>query len=76
MQDAHGTEVAIVASDLSDEDLERELAQAHEKRHGIFVSGTADQLINLSYRTRELQCEYLRRFASQITEAVAKSEDC
>ena len=57
MQDANGTEVGIVASDLSDEDLERELAHAHEKRHDIFVNGTADQLIN---RTHELACEYLR----------------
>jgi hypothetical protein len=76
MQDAYGTEVGIEAGDLSDEDLERELAHAHEKRHDIFVSGTADQLINLSNRTRELECEYLRRFATQVTEAAAKSEDC
>lgn len=76
MQDAHGTDVGIPPSDLSDEDLERELRHAHEKRHDIFVSGTADQLMNLSTRTRELECEYLRRFGDQVPEAAAKSEDC
>lgn len=76
MQEAHGSEVGIAASDLSDDDLEHELAHAHEKRHDIFVSGSADQLINLSNRTRELECEYLRRFGHRVREAVAKSEDC
>jgi hypothetical protein len=76
MQDAHGTDVGIAPSDLSDEDLERELAHSHEKRHDIFLSGTADQLINLSTRTRELECEYLRRFGHRVPEAAAKSEDC
>lgn len=76
MQDAHGTEVGIAAGDLSDEDLDRELTHAHEKRHDIFLTGTADQLINLSNRTRELECEYLRRFGNRVAEAAAKSEDC
>ena len=76
MQDAQGTEVGIAASDLSDDDLERELGHAHDKRHDIFLDGTADQLINLSNRTRELECEYLRRFGNRVSEAVAKFEDC
>jgi hypothetical protein len=76
MQDAHGTDVGIAASQLDDDDLDRELTHAHEKRHDIFVSGTADQLTNLTNRTRELECEYLRRFPERIHEASAKSEDC
>lgn len=76
MQDAHGIDVGIAPSDLSDEDLERELTHVHEKRHDIFLSGTADQLINLTSRARELECEYLRRFGDRVVEAAAKSEDC
>ena len=76
MRDAHGTELGIGAGDLSDEDLERELTDVHEKRHDIFFNGTADQLINLSNRTRELESEYLRRFATRVAEAAGKSEDC
>lgn len=76
MQDAHGADVGIAPNDLSDDDLDRELAHAHEKRHDIFLSGTADQLMNLTTRTRELECEFLRRFPERVHEATAKSEDC
>jgi hypothetical protein len=76
MQDAHGGDVAIAPNDLSDDDLERELTHAHEKRHDIFLTGTADQLLNLTTRTRELECEFLRRFPERVHEATAKSEDC
>lgn len=76
MQDAHGADVGIAPSQLSDEDVERELAHAHEKRHDIFLTGTADQLMNLTTRTRELECEFLRRFPERVHEATAKSEDC
>jgi hypothetical protein len=63
----------IPASKLSDEDLERELTHAHEKRHDIFVGGTVDQLHNHSVRTRELEQAYLQRFADKVTDAQQKA---
>jgi hypothetical protein len=65
-------DVGIPASDLDDDDLERELTHAHEKRHDIFVGGTADQLANHSSRTHELEAEYLRRFADRVKDASEK----
>jgi Family of unknown function (DUF6158) len=63
----------IPASDLSDDDLERELTHAHEKRHDIFVSGTVDQLRNHSLRTHDLEQAYLQRFADRVTDAEQKA---
>jgi hypothetical protein len=65
----------IAGADLSDDDLDRELRHAHEKRHDIFVDGTAEQLRNLDARTRELEAEYLRRFGDRVTEAAEKSRN-
>lgn len=76
MRHAHRPNVGVAPRDLSDEDLERELAHVHEMRHDIFLSGTADELINLSIRSRGLECEYLHRFADRVVEAAAKFEDC
>jgi hypothetical protein len=66
--------VGIPAGELDDDDLERELTHSHEKRHDIFVGGTADQLANHSSRTHELEAEYLRRFADRVKDAEAKAE--
>jgi hypothetical protein len=63
----------IPASELSDDDLERELAHAHEKRHDIFTDGTADQLRNHSARTSELERAYLQRFADRVKDADQKA---
>jgi len=49
----------IPASQLSDEDLERELTHAHEKRHDIFVGGTVDQHIRL------IKCRKCKRKITQ-----------
>jgi uncharacterized protein DUF6158 len=62
----------IPASELSDDDLERELTHAHEKRHDIFVDGTVDQLRNHSSRTSELEQAYLERFADRVKDAAEK----
>jgi hypothetical protein len=62
----------IPASELTDEDLERELRHCHEKRHEIFIAGSADQLRNLTMRTRELELEYLRRFPDRVRDAADK----
>jgi hypothetical protein len=66
------TTPGVPASELSDADLERELAHVHEKRHDIFLTGTAEQLHNHTLRTRELERAYLERFADRVTEADAK----
>jgi hypothetical protein len=63
----------IPASDLSDDDLERELTHAHEKRHDIFVDGTVDQLRNHSSRTAELEQAYLERFSDRVKDAAEKA---
>jgi len=68
-------DVGIPASDLDDDDLERELTHAHEKRHDIFVDGTADQLANHSSRTHELEAEYVRRFADRVKDAADKAQN-
>ena len=60
-------------SEVPDEHLEREVAHAHEKRHDIFVEGTAAAWANLLQRTAELEAEYLRRFPNRIAEAAQKS---
>jgi hypothetical protein len=65
--------MGIPAEELSDDDLDRELAHAHEKRHDIFLHGTVDQLRNHSTRTRELEHAYLRRFADKVADADAKA---
>ena len=64
----------IPASDLSDDDLERELAHVHEKRHDIFLTGTVDQLHNHTIRARELEQAYLARFPDRVTDAAAKAD--
>jgi uncharacterized protein DUF6158 len=64
----------IPADQLDDDDLERELAHAHEKRHDIFLDGTVDQLTNHTARTHELEQAYLRRFADRVKDAGQKVE--
>lgn len=59
-------------SEISDEELERELAHAHNKRHDTFVGGTAHAWDNLIQRTAQLEVEYLRRFPDRVAEAADK----
>jgi hypothetical protein len=62
----------IPAAELSDADLERELAHAHRKRHDTFVDGTANALATHTRRTAELEQEYLRRFPERVVEDAEK----
>lgn len=62
----------IPATELSDEDLDRELAHALEKRHDIFIDGTAEQLRNHSARTHELERAYLARFTERVNDGREK----
>jgi hypothetical protein len=63
----------IPASDLTDDDLDRELRHLHEKRQDIFVDGTVDQWRNHVLRTDELERAYLDRFADRVKDAAEKS---
>lgn len=64
----------ISGTDLTDEDLERELRHVHEKRHDILMTGPADALANNISRTLELESAYLQRFRDRVPEADAKLE--
>jgi hypothetical protein len=51
----------VPAGDLGEDDLVREIASLHQKRHDMLVDGTADQFRHHVERTDELEAEYLRR---------------
>jgi hypothetical protein len=56
-------------ADISDEDLDRELARLHEKRHDIPRTGSADAWADPRERTDQLEAGYLRRCTRGVTEA-------
>jgi hypothetical protein len=60
MQEPEGE--GVPATDLSDDDLRRELAQLHRTRHDTFLHGPTEALQHHSERTAELELEYLRRW--------------
>jgi len=65
----------VPAGDLSDEDLQRELAQLHRTRHDTFLHAPTEALQNHSERTAELELEYLRRWPRRdINEARLRHE--
>ncbi|HWG93688.1 MAG TPA: DUF6158 family protein [Mycobacteriales bacterium] len=59
----------IAPDQLSDEDLERELAHLHETRHDTFLHGSEDALHAHTVRTQELETEYLRRNPDRVVDA-------
>jgi hypothetical protein len=56
----------VPASELSDEDLDRELARLHETRRETFLSGSADALKHHTDRMLELEAAYAERFPDRI----------
>jgi Family of unknown function (DUF6158) len=54
--------LGVPPSELSEQDLRRELEHVHETRHATFLHGSLDALDAHSRRTAELEAEYLRRF--------------
>ena len=54
-------ETGLPARELSDEDLERQGAQAHATRNWVFLHGTAEQFQRHTERMLELEQEYLPR---------------
>jgi hypothetical protein len=63
-ENAHQDEagLGVAPSELSDEDLLRELASLHRTRHDALRHGPADALRQHSRRVGELEVEYMRRF--------------
>jgi hypothetical protein len=57
-----GDGVGVPASELSDDDLSRELGHLHETRDDTFRHGSPQALANHDARTEELEGEFLRRF--------------
>jgi Family of unknown function (DUF6158) len=52
----------VPPSQLSEQDLRRELEHVHETRHTTFLHGSPDALDAHTTRTAELEAEFLRRF--------------
>jgi len=52
----------VPPSDLSEQDLRRELQHVHETRHTTFLHGSDDALHAHTRRTADLEAEFLRRF--------------
>lgn len=67
---APGEHHGVPASDLSDEDLERQGAHAHETRNWVFLHGTAEQFRTHTERMLELEQEYLRRHPQRTWQGV------
>ena len=61
-------EVGVPAGQLSDADLDRELAQLHRTRHDTFLHASSNALDAHSARTSELESEYLRRHPERAVE--------
>ncbi|HEX2073994.1 MAG TPA: DUF6158 family protein [Geodermatophilus sp.] len=59
-------------SEISNEDLVRELDHMHQTRHDIFRTGRAEAWRNHLERTAQLEAEYLRRFPHGVTDAADK----
>ena len=54
--------LGVPPSDLSEQDLRRELQHVHETRHETFLHGSDDALEAHTERTADLEAEFLRRF--------------
>ena len=59
--DAFPEKTGVPPTELTDADLDRELAHLHETRHEVFLHGPTAALQNHSERTGDLELEYLRR---------------
>ena len=59
--------VGVAPGQLSDEDLDRELAHLHMTRRETFLSGSAEALRHHTDRMLELEAEFARRFPDRVT---------
>jgi Family of unknown function (DUF6158) len=60
------SKLGVGASQLSDEDLKRELLQLYRTREETFMSGSADALRVHTDRMLELEHEYASRFPEKV----------
>lgn len=63
------TNRGIPATELGDDDLERELGSLHRTRSHVVRSGTADALAEHTRRSAELEREYLTRHRPDLAES-------
>ena len=68
-------ERGVPASELSDEELERQGTQAHLTRNRVFLHGTAEQFRAHTDRMLELEQEYLRRHPKRTWQGSADQPD-
>ena len=61
MAEHHG----VPPSQLSEQDLRRELEHVHDTRHTTFLHGSHDALDAHTWRSAELEAEFLRRFPAR-----------
>jgi hypothetical protein len=59
------SQLGVAPTDLSDEDLRRELAHLHETRHDTLLGGSESALETHTQRMLALESEFLRRFARE-----------
>lgn len=64
----------LAASELTDDELERQGTRAHATRNWVFLHGTADQFRHHTDRMLELEQEYLRRHPKRTWQGAAGSE--
>jgi Family of unknown function (DUF6158) len=65
--DGEPRRTGIPPSDLSDEDLERELEHLHSTRRETFLSGSPEALKHHTERMLELEAAYAERFPDKVT---------
>jgi len=64
-----GSGTGVPADRLSDDDLQRELAELHRTRNDTLRHGSDRALANHTQRQDELESEYLRRFPDREVDA-------
>ncbi len=65
----------VPASELSDDELERQGTQAHLTRNRVFLHGTAEQFKAHTDRMLELEQEYLRRHPKRTWQGSADQDE-
>ncbi|MCU1675843.1 MAG: hypothetical protein JWM93_601 [Frankiales bacterium] len=68
-------DVGIRATELSDEDLLREVSHLHETRHDTFLNGSSSALRNHTDRMLELEQEYAHRHPDAVTPDAARMRE-
>ncbi|MDQ1750535.1 MAG: hypothetical protein QOE71_1591 [Pseudonocardiales bacterium] len=67
-------EYGVLATQLTNDELERQGVQAHATRHWAFLHGTAEQFRTHTQRMLELEQEYLRRHPQRTWQGSGRTE--